>query len=283
MKIISCRINSLGLCEVELDTINRITERGNSFVAFGDWSDDGKEPCVWFNGGSNFTDQVKNAPKMRFNIFGECSVVTDGWMNTYNCPYAYNDRVVRQVQKFVQRNLPLLFLVYYRYLDKEAVIAYYNGTADWDRLVSSMWRLDDIYYTGISNCESNAELHHFCVTRGLYGKEEAETTDKPLLCKELLRHGKSSFEIEYDGEYETLVAYRGDKETVQLPPQIQRIDDLVFYKHEEIKIIHIPKQVTEFGWDVFDGCPDITIICEPGSPAEEYAKDYEIPCRYHNN
>ena len=281
MEIRSCYINTMGLCEVKLDALNRVTDSDNAFVAIGDWTDGGNEPCVWFSGGSAFTDQVKNAPTMQFNIFGECNVVFYEWMSEYNCPHAYNDRVIRQVERFVQRNLPILFLVYYRYLDKEDVVAYFEGAMDWDALLSSMWRLVDIYYTGILTCENTADLHSFCVSQGLYGAEEAaENSDKPLLCEALLRHGKPVFEIEYDGAYETLIAYHGDKETVWLPSQIQRIDDLVFYMHDEIKTIYIPNQVTVFGWDVFYGCPDVTIICEEGSRAEEYAKDYDIPYRY---
>lgn len=281
MNVISGRVNEIGLCEVCTESLNRVTNSLHSYIAFGDWTDTKGEPCVWFNGGSNFTDPIQNAPKMRFNIFGECNIVFYEWMNCYNCPNAYNQHIVRQIQRFVQQNLPLLYLVHCRYLDKEDAAAYFAGAMDWNSLLSSAWRLGDVYYTGLAKCDNNADLHQFCVSHGLYGAEEAEAKPtKALLCEELLRHRKPVFDIEYDGEYETLVEYCGNQENVQLPPQIQRIDDLVFYKHEEIKTIQIPASVSVIGWDVFYGCQNVTIICDPGSAAEEYAKRGSICYRY---
>ena len=68
MEIRSCCLNADGLCEVQLTSLYR--ESGSTtYIAFGDWADGMRSPCVWFDGGSDFTACIKNAPVMRFNIF----------------------------------------------------------------------------------------------------------------------------------------------------------------------------------------------------------------------
>ena len=47
-----------------------------------------------------------------------------------------------------------------------------------------------------------------------------------------------------------------------------------------IKSIIIPDSVTNVNLGAFDGCKSLTIKCNKGSYAEEYAKRYDIPVKH---
>ena len=64
---------------------------------------------------------------------------------------------------------------------------------------------------------------------------------------------------------------------VELPESVTEIDWFAFYGCEGLLYVSVPYSVARMGYGVFDECPRVTVLCEPGSYAEQYAKSYGIP------
>lgn len=261
MEIRSCCLNADGLCEVQLTSLYR--ESGsNTYIAFGDWADGMRGPCVWFDGGSDFTACIKNAPVMHFNIYGECWVDRSEWMDSFNCPNLFNDKFMRTVTQFVQSNLPILYLLHNRYLDKEDVVAYLGGALDWEALLTSLRYVPEDTYAGFLMCKNCAELHLFCITAHLYGAEELKEHKKPLLC-EMLNQQRPVFQLgEWDSDI-TLEGYSGEAERVIVPEGVCIIENGVFGGHTEIKQVVFPKSLREIGESAFAGCTGLELLNFP--------------------
>lgn len=65
-------------------------------------------------------------------------------------------------------------------------------------------------------------------------------------------------------------------ESVILPASITKIDWFAFFGCSNLKSIAIPPSVERIEYGSFDGCPSLTVYCEKGSFAEQYAKSYGI-------
>ena len=65
-------------------------------------------------------------------------------------------------------------------------------------------------------------------------------------------------------------------ESVILPNSIKKIDWFAFFGCSTLKSIAIPKSVERIEYGCFDGCPSLTVYCEKGSFAEQYAKSYGL-------
>ena len=65
-------------------------------------------------------------------------------------------------------------------------------------------------------------------------------------------------------------------ESVILPNGISKIDWFAFFGCSNLKSIAIPASVERIEYGCFDGCPSLTVYCEKGSFAEQYAKSYGI-------
>ncbi len=64
---------------------------------------------------------------------------------------------------------------------------------------------------------------------------------------------------------------------IVLPAQLTAIHDKAFEYCEALERIVIPESVKSIGEWVFDECPELTIVGRPGSAAEAYANENEIP------
>ena len=71
--------------------------------------------------------------------------------------------------------------------------------------------------------------------------------------------------------------------SISIPDSIIHIGIRAFYGCNELRSITIPDSVTSIGEDAFSDCKNITIICNPGSHAEEYAKECGITYNYSEN
>lgn len=67
-------------------------------------------------------------------------------------------------------------------------------------------------------------------------------------------------------------------EKVSIPQGTLHIDTRAFYDCSELEEIYIPDSVGYIGEEAFKNCKKLTIICESGSYAEEYAKENGINC-----
>ena len=64
---------------------------------------------------------------------------------------------------------------------------------------------------------------------------------------------------------------------VILPDGLKTIEWFAFYDCEKLIDVSIPSSVTSIGHAVFDGCPDLSIVCHADSYAQKYAESYGIP------
>lgn len=65
-----------------------------------------------------------------------------------------------------------------------------------------------------------------------------------------------------------------------LPKNAQEIGAEAFLNCSSLLSIKIPPKVTSIGEDAFSGCEKLTIFCERGSAADDYAKTNKIPVKY---
>ncbi|MBE6574088.1 MAG: leucine-rich repeat domain-containing protein, partial [Ruminococcaceae bacterium] len=65
-----------------------------------------------------------------------------------------------------------------------------------------------------------------------------------------------------------------------IPDSVTDIKSRAFIGCSNLKCIYIPENVTYIAYDAFDHCYDLTIYCQKGSYAEEYAVKYGIPVKY---
>jgi len=250
-----------------LQATNADTERTGRFqgyIAFGDWTDDDEGICVRFHGGTPFSGHLDHAPVMHFDIYGDCKFALSMWMNKHNCPNLYDEEYISQITAFIQRNLPILYLVYDRYLDKEDALAYFEGKISYEKLLSSVYRIAEELYTGLLTCQNNAQLHEFCVLEGLYGKQEI-ISDRSILCAKLEGMVHPIFETTCYGDEFVLLKYNGCEETVNIPEGVDRIGSEAFSGHKEIRKIVFPDTVQTIDKRAFSGCCGIEILLLPPS------------------
>lgn len=238
------------------------TGRFQGYVAFGDWTDCSDGPSVRFHGGTPFSSRLDNAPVMHFNIYGDCKLELAMWMNQYNCPNLYDDQFINQITSFVQTNLPILYLVYERYLDKEDAKNYFEGRIDYEILLSSIYRISETLYSGVISCENNAQLHKFCVGEQIYGKTEFNS-NRELLCSRLEKQLHPVFEISWEGENCILRKYNGNRETVHIPENVDTIGENAFRGHTEIKKIIFPEKLETVESGAFSMCSGIEMMMLP--------------------
>ena len=245
------------------------TTRFHDYIAFGDWTDSSEGPCICFHGGTPFSAVLKNAPIMRFNIYGECFITPSSWMNKDNCPHVFCEEYINKLIAFVQCNLPVFFLVYHRHIDKLDALDYFRGMMNWDKLLSSVHDIPEDLYIGIVSCENAAQLHNFCVKEGVYGKEEYNP-QKPLLCGRLRNLLRPVFEM--DIGMGIIHKYNGSAEIVRIPEEIVTIAESAFSDHPEIKTIIFPDTLEGIEREAFKGCSGIEAITFP--PNLEWVESY---------
>ena len=71
--------------------------------------------------------------------------------------------------------------------------------------------------------------------------------------------------------------------TVNLGNSVESIGSLAFFNCSSLEELYIPSSVTEIREDAFSGCDNLTIVCDEGSAAQQYASDNNIPYRLREN
>lgn len=234
------------------------------YVAFGDWTDDSEGPSVRFHGGTPYTGRLDNTPVMRFNIYGDCKITPSMWMDVHNCPNAFDEEYLSRIRIFIQTNLPILYLVYERHLDKTDALAYFEGRMDWKSMISSVYRIPDELYNGLLCCKNNAQLHTFCVSGEIYGKRDLEY-GRPLLCERLRTSCLRAFEIEWQENGFTITQYNGNSPVVWLPEYIDAIGTEAFSGHSEIRKLILPNVVQTIDTGAFSDCSGLETLIIPAS------------------
>ena len=123
------------------------------------------EPRIKFYGGTSHTMSTKNAPSMSFGISGEPELVIYDWMNKKNCPYAFDKQVIEDIRYFIIKNRPILLLVWFRKLNEEDALHYFEGTLNWEELVDCIgWKDNQIEHI----CKTMDQLHEQCLKYNMY-------------------------------------------------------------------------------------------------------------------
>ena len=72
-------------------------------------------------------------------------------------------------------------------------------------------------------------------------------------------------------------AFEGtDVTVVELPESVREVDWFAFYGCARLLYVTLPAGVERMGYAVFDECPCVTVLCDSGSYAEQYAKSYGL-------
>ena len=100
-------------------------------------------------------------------------------------------------------------------------------------------------------------------------------SNTPVVHRNVLKLPSALTEIEdnaFEGTSANVADLRGTRVT--------RIGAGAFSRCTELEAIYIPSTVTSIGTNAFYGCLNLTIICEQGSAADDYAGQHNIPVRY---
>lgn len=259
------KVNTDALCVLHArDADMARTGKFREYAAFGDWADQSGGPSIRFHGGTPFSGRLDNAPVMHFNIYGDCMIAPAMWMNAHNCPNVFDEEFIKQITFFIQINLPILYLVYERYLDKEDALAYFEGRMAWENMIALVHGIPEALYVGLLACEDNAQLHTFCVGEQIYGNQKLEP-GRPLLCETLKFRNTRIFETEFQGENVVLIRYNGRSAIVRIPEYIDAIGADTFSGHKEIKKLILPESIQFIGAGAFFGCSGIQTLIIPAS------------------
>lgn len=139
----------------------------NVFVYFSSCLDS-HGPRVKFFGGSKETNSTRNSPTLTFGLNGAEKVLTRSWMNKKNCPYAYNEKIINNVKQFVNKTLPILLLVWFEKLDESDALDYFQGSYDFNKLLSFINELDDLTKQELLKSKDLNDLHDKCKRYNVY-------------------------------------------------------------------------------------------------------------------
>lgn len=81
-------------------------------------------------------------------------------------------------------------------------------------------------------------------------------------------YGNFSFELNGTTNQATLTEYNGNSSSVKVPDTVYgytvtKIDDLVFYKHDEIQSVSLPNTIKSIGFSAFSSCTKLKKIILP--------------------
>lgn len=129
----------------------------------------GHGSCIKFYGGSRETQNTTNCPSMLMSKeHGAEAVEVLPWHTKENCPNAWNTKVTDMVSEFVNRNLPLLLLVWFQKLDESYLLKYFEGAWSWKATLSYVTDISDDIKQQIIESQSVVDLHQLCIANQLY-------------------------------------------------------------------------------------------------------------------
>jgi len=131
------------------------------FIYFSE-SNSSHGPRIKFYGGTKETSSAKDAPTLAFDIDGQCSLELADWMNKKNCPNAFDSNCLNKLHHFVETNLCILLLVWFRHLDEADALAYFHGQIGLNDLTS------DIEPEINQEIFNLVELDDYCINNNLY-------------------------------------------------------------------------------------------------------------------
>lgn len=128
---------------------------------------DSHGPRIKFYGGTKETGTTRKAPTMSFTNDGDKELILQPWMNKKNCPNAFDDNYIENVENFIDKLLPILLLVWYEKLDEGFSQKYFEGFISLKDLLRTS-DFDPDIVTSMMNIVDMNELHEFCKKNNLY-------------------------------------------------------------------------------------------------------------------
>ena len=119
-------------------------------------------PRIKFYGGTKQTSKTKDAPTLKFTKDGDCELELAPWMDKQNCPNAFNNRLLSNLEKFVNQYLAILLLVWFEHLDEAAALEYFHGHISFEQLITA------ISYEIPSAVVTLEDLDSYCRANDLY-------------------------------------------------------------------------------------------------------------------
>ena len=97
--------------------------------------------------------------------------------------------------------------------------------------------------------------------------------------------GNFNYEQTPDGDGVIITGGEDGNPNIVIPPEIDGkpvtgIGDGAFKDRDDLESVEIPDSVIDIADDAFEGSEDTIIICNPGSKAEEFAKDHDMSYIY---
>ena len=165
--------------------------------------------------------------------------------------------------------------------------------------------LDRIAYNAFKNCTSLTQIN-FPDTLGIIESEAFRGCSRLsqvtipastywvgnlafALCSSLesiqVEDGNDNYQsiddVLYNADGSELIQYPAGKRSIsyEIPSGVTGISAYAFYGCSHLRYVIIPEWVTDISDEhTFDLCPNLTIYCAPGSFAETYATEHNIPC-----
>lgn len=146
---------------VDKYAIPSISKEIGKFVYFSP-SNSSHGPRIKFYGGSKETSSTMDAPTLAYTTEGQCTLELADWMNRKNCPNAFDQDYLSNLESFVQHNKAILLLVWFKHLDEADALAYFHGQISFTDLLSN------IDFVVPSNIMSIDGLDQYCINNNLY-------------------------------------------------------------------------------------------------------------------
>jgi hypothetical protein len=237
-----------------------------NFVAFTSKAVPEIGPSVRFYGGTAATGITPCAPSMAFDIYGNCEVIIGEWMNEENCPNVYDSFFVGKVVRFVQENLPILYLVYLGSLPVANAMDYFTGKDEWTIMLTGIKDVSDDIYLWLQYAKNPLELHKRIFEAGLYQKlclEESSETFSERICPLLKSFEAERYEADIWSDEWYLVKYNGNSPYVTIPEDFAVIGEAAFMGHGELRQVRLHNGCVGIDERSFAGCANLVTINFP--------------------
>ena len=151
-------------------------------------------------------------------------------------------------------------------LEAEKTPADGKGTIQWKTTSSSIANVDG-YGLVHAGSAGTASVSAYVVNGPSAGCEVIVMDDMPLMSL------PADLQIIEEQAFLNTEAVR-----IEIPSGVKSIGERAFANSSTLRYIYVPSSVISIAYTAFDNDPNLCIVCDPGSAAEQYAKNRGIPC-----
>ena len=126
------------------------------------------DPRVKFGGGTKETDRTENAPTLSFTKDFHYELILQPWMNSDNCPNAFDKKYIEKVENFVTKAMPILLFVWFLKLDEADALEYFKGNLTFHEIIAELKDIENKYYDEIQGLNNLDELYEYGMKNNLF-------------------------------------------------------------------------------------------------------------------